>query len=70
MDPEPGYVFASKYTMRFEVHKLVTVGTTSTETDSLLNEPELTAFNLTVYVVPFVKGVAPLVDSVCMFTGL
>ena len=56
--------------MRFEVHKLVTVGTTSTETDSLLNEPELTAFNLTVYVVPFVKGVAPLVDSVCMFTGL
>ena len=57
-------------TSRFVVDKVVVVGTTLTETDSLLDPPEFTAFNFTVYVVPFVKRVTPSDDSFVMFTGL
>ena len=63
-------LFASKYIMRFVLDKLVVVGTTSTETESLLDVPEFTALNLTVYVVPLFKGVVPSTESVVMFTGL
>ena len=56
--------------MRPVVSKLVTVGVTLIDTDSLPDAPEFTAFNFTVYVVPFVKGVEPSDDRVVMFTGL
>lgn len=56
--------------MRFAVNKLVIVGMTSTGSDSILDAPEFTAFNFTVYVIPFVKRVTPSDESVVMFTGL
>ena len=56
--------------MRPLLNKLVSVGTTSTETDSLLVPEELTAFNMTVYVLSFVNGDTPSKESADILTGL
>jgi threonyl-tRNA synthetase len=63
-------LFASKFIRRPVGNKLVIVGVTLAETDSILDPPEFTAFNLTLYVVPFVKRVTPSDESVFISTGL